>query len=163
MLLRRLGQESYATLEQQAELWWRWRPIPVVWLVAPRLWVFLLVVSIGSLTVWRVWRRWQPAVPGSALEVGVNADLFEAVKSADDEALMYMLRSGAEPAAVDPEGWSVLRWAVFFNRTRAVEALLGAGAEPSPELLVFADSRETDPEILRLLADRLEPFDDDGF
>ena len=93
----------------------------------------------------------------------MNADLFEAVKSANDVEVLYLLRSGASPDALDPEGWSPLRWAVFLNRARAVEALLGAGAEPSRELLLFADSRETDPAILRLLADLLPPLDDRTF
>ena len=160
VLLARAGGDTYEAIEAEAERWWRWRPIPAAWLAAPRLWVFLFVVGALGAASWRAWRRWQPAVPGSALEVGVNADLFEAVKSADDAAVKYLLRSGAEAGAVDGEGWSPLRWAVFLNRTRAVEALLGAGAPPSRELLVFADLRDTDPEILRLLADRLEPVDD---
>ena len=160
-LLTEAGFESYEQLQAQAELWWRWRPIPVVFLVAPQLWGFLLFVALGTAVSWRVWRRWQPAVPGSALEVGVNADLFEAVKSADDQAVKYLLRSGAEPNAIDPEGWTVLRWAVFFNRASAVEALMGAGAEPSRGLLVFAESRDTMPEIIRLLADAMGSFDDE--
>jgi hypothetical protein len=161
VLLTQAGFDSYEGLSAQAELWWRWRPIPVVFLVAPQLWGFLLFVGLGAAVCWRIWRRWQPAVPGSALEVGVNADLFEAVKSANDDTVVYLLRSGAEPNAEDGEGWTALRWAVFFNRASSVETLLGAGAEPSHELLVFADSRDTMPEIIRLLADALGSFDDE--
>ena len=163
LLIARFGYDSFDELRGQAEFWWRWRPIPVALLVPPQLWGLLLAAGMGSIVFWRLWRRWQPAVPGSALEVGVNADLFEAVKSANDVEVAYLLRSGASPDALDPEGWSPLRWAVFLNRTRAVEALLGAGAEPSRELLLFADSREADPAILRLLADLLPPLDDRTF
>ena len=53
----------------------------------------------------------------------------------------------------------MLRWAVFFNRASAVEELMGA--EPSRGLLVFAESRDTVPEIIRLLADAMGSFDDE--
>jgi hypothetical protein len=154
------GFGSYEELHAQAESWWRWRPIPSVLMVAPQLWGFLLIAGVGALVLFRTWRRWQPAIPGSALEVGVNADLFEAVKSADDRAVMYLLRSGAEPNRVDPEGWTALRWSVFLNRPVAVEALLAAGAESTSELLVFAESRGTMDDIIRLLADALPSADD---
>jgi hypothetical protein len=162
-LIERVELEGYDQLRAEAELWWRWRPLPLDWLSAQRTWVILIVVGLASAATWRLWRNWQPAVPGSALEVGVNQDLFEAVKSADDTSVRHLLRSGAEPNAVDPEGWSVLRWAVFFNRVNAVEDLLGAGARPSRELLFFADRRDTRPEILRLLADQLPPHSDEVY
>lgn len=158
-LLIRAGFDSYSELQGQAELWWRWWPIPVGLLVVPQVWVLFALGGLGVFAFWHLSRRWQPAVPGSALEVGVNENLFEAVKSADDEGVMYLLRSGAEPNSVDGEGWSVLRWAVFFNRAAAVEALMAAGAESSRELLVFAESRDTTPDIIRLLADSLDSLE----
>ena len=160
-LLAAAGFDDYEQARLETERWWRWRPIPVEWLVAPGLWFLLAVLAAGAILAWRLWRGWQPAVPNSALEVGVNADLFEAVQSADDDAVIQMLRSGAEPNAVDPEGWTPLHWAVFLNRARSVEALLGAGARPTDALMHFADSRDTVPEIIRLLADTLASPDDD--
>lgn len=157
VLLSRAGFDSFDDAAERADLWWRWWPVPSGWLVRPALWIFLALAAGSGLLAWRAFRRWEPAVPGSALEIGVNEQLFEAIKSADDEGVRFALRSGADPRVVDPEGWTPLRWAVFLNRTRPVEWLLAAGAEPTRELLVFADSRDTDAGILRMLADSLPP------
>jgi hypothetical protein len=157
ILLSLSGFDTYETAAERADLWWRWWPVPSRWLVAPSLWIFLAALTGAGIFLWKTVRRWEPAIPNSALEVGVNEQLFEAIRSADDAGVRFALRSGAEPRVSDPEGWTPLRWAVFLNRTRAVEWLLASGAEPTRELLVFADSRDTDPEIIRMLADSLPP------
>jgi len=157
ILVTRAGLDSFDDAADRADLWWRWWPVPSGWLVAPALWIFLAALAAAGLLAWRALRRWEPAVANSALEIGVNAQLFEAIKSADDEGVRFALRSGADPGTMDPEGWSPLRWAVFLNRRRPVEWLLAAGAEPTRELFVFADLRDTDAEIIRMLADSLPP------
>ncbi len=153
---------SYEDLALNAELWWRWWPLPLVLVRGRNAWWFGgLIVILGAGAV-LAWRRWQPAVPGSALEVGVDTDLIEAVKTGDITSMAYMIRSGANPDSSDDGGWSALRWAVWADNAQAVELLLNGGAEVSAQIRALAESRECSPIVLRVLADALTRGDDDS-
>jgi len=153
---------SYEALALNAELWWRWWPLPLVFVRGGNGWWlggFMVILCAGAVLVWR---RWQPAVPGSALEVGVDTDLIEAVKTGDLTNMAYMIRSGANPDSRDEGGWSALAWAIRTDNFQAVELLLNGGAEVSSQNRALAESCGCSPVVLRVLADALTREDDDS-
>ena len=161
-LYRTLDVGSYDELAATAELWWRWRPIPVAFVRGNNAWWFAGLFTIVLVGAVAGWRRWQPAVVGSALEVGVNADLVAAVKDGDMQAVSHLLRSGADADAEDDDGNSALVWAVWIDSVEATELLLDRGAHVSPEILALAESRDSAPEIVRMLADAITKDDEDS-
>lgn len=151
-LLRSAGVDSYAELDRNAGLWLRWWPIPPSMVEGPRAWAagaLLLVVAAAAI---RTWRRWQPAVPNSSLEVGLNADLISAVQDGDLRSVGDLLRSGADPNARDRSGVRVLVRAVRTGRADVVERLIDGGARVDAHVRQAA--LETgDDDIDRLVAD----------
>ena len=161
-LYRTLGVESYDELAATAELWWRWWPIPVAFVRGKNAWWFAGLFALVFVGAVAGWRRWQPAVAGSALELGVNAELVAAAEDGDMQALRHLLRSGADPDAEDDHGNSALVWAVWINSVKATELLLDRGAHVRPGILELAESRDSAPEIVRMLADAITKDDDDS-
>ena len=153
---------SYEDLALNAELWWRWWPLPLVFVRGGNAWLFgglMIVLGAGAALAWR---RWQPAISGSALEVGVDSDLIEAVKTGDITSMVYMIRSGANPDSRDDGGWGPLAWAVWADNAQAVELLVNGGAAVTSEIRALATSRNCSPGVLRLLVDALTREDDDS-
>ena len=162
VLYAALELPSYEELVIDAELWWRWWPVPLVFIRGPNAWLLGGLMVALATGVFAAWRRWQPAVPGSALEVGVDSDLIESVKMGDVEGMGYMLRSGANPEASDEAGWSALAWAVWVNNARAVELLLNSGAGVTYEVRTLVESRDCAPEIVSAIADAMMREDEDS-
>lgn len=153
-LLEAAGEASYDDLLDDAELWWRWWPVPPglvrsgsVWLVGGMMLLFLGAARAA-------WRRWQPAVPGSSLEVNLNRDLIGAVRQGDLDEVHYLLRSGASPNARDDEDWPVLLWAVWLGRADIADVLVGEGARVTPGIRQATRWRE-DPDVERVVADAM--------
>ena len=153
LLIAAADESSYDELVATAELWWRWWPLPVALVRGWALWWLagLIVMSIGA--GWSLWRRWQPAVPRSALEVELNSDLLAAIQSGDAGTVRYLIRSGAHANAQDGDGRSALMWAVWMDQFQAVEALVNAGAKATREIRGVAELRGCSPDIVRVLAD----------
>jgi ankyrin repeat protein len=55
-------------------------------------------------------------------------DAFDAIKHGDLDALTAALDAGADSDATNAHGWSLLMWAVYFNRLDMVDVLLSRGA-----------------------------------
>ena len=162
ILYRTMDIPSYEELALNAELWWRWWPLPLVFVRDGNAWWFAGLMVILGAGARLAWRRWQPAVPGSALEVGVDRDLIEAVKTGDITSMAYLIRSGANPDSRDDGGWSALAWAVWADNAQAVELLLNGGADVSSQIRALAESRDCSPGVIRVLADAVTREDDDS-
>jgi len=151
-LLEAAGMAGYDELVEEAELWWRWWPLPPSMVRGRNIWlsgggvVILIALVVG------LWRRWQPAVPGSSLEVTLNEDLIEAVRLGEADAIRYLLKSGADPNAQDAGGWPALLWAVWVGRPDIVDLLVDHGARVTGEVRRFSGWRD-DPAIVRIVAD----------
>lgn len=151
-LLEAVGVDSYDRLVEDVEIWSRWWPLAPRMVRGRNFWVLAIVLFLISIVALRIWRRWQPAVAGSSLEVTLNRNLIVAVRDGDHEEVGYLLRSGADPNARDESGWGVLLWAVRSADPAIVDQLLNQGAR------VDADVRQAalwrgDPDIERLVAD----------
>jgi hypothetical protein len=152
VLLRAAGVDSYPDLDRNAGLWLRWWPIPPAMVEGPWAWVGLSLVLVGVIVAVRAWRRWQPAVPNSSLEVGLNADLLAAVQNGDAMGVSDLLRSGADPNARDRWGCLVLVRAVRAGRADLVERLIDGGARVDAHVRQAA-FEAGDDDIDRLVAD----------
>lgn len=152
VLLRAAGVDSYPDLDRKAGLWLRWWPIPPAMVEGPWAWVVLSLLLVGLILAVRAWRRWQPAVPNSSLEVGLNADLVAAVQDRDLTSVSDLLRSGADPNARDRGRCPVLVRAVRTGRADLVERLIDGGARVDAHVRQAA-CEIGDEDIERLVAD----------
>jgi ankyrin repeat protein len=57
-----------------------------------------------------------------------TADAFDAIKHPDLDALTAALDAGADSDATNAHGWSLLMWAVYWDRLHMVDVLLSRGA-----------------------------------
>ncbi len=162
VLYRALDFSSYDELALDAELWWRWWPLPPVFVRGSNAWGFGGLVAILATGAVAAWRRWQPAVPGSALQVGVDQDLIEAVKTGDIVSMGYLIRSGANPDSEDADGRSALRWAVWVDSVQAAELLIDAGAGVTSQIVALAEWSDGSPALIRVLADARTREDEDS-
>ena len=162
VLYRAVGLRSYDDLALKAELWWRWWPLPPAWFQGFNAWILAVVAVVLIGVAVAAWRRWQPAVPGSALEGGLDRDLIAAVRSGELEDMRYLLRSGSNPEARDDAGWSALAWAVSLDDARAAELLIDHGATVGPEIEDLAATRSCSPETTRVLTDGVTRADADS-
>ena len=153
LLIDAAGEPSHDELVATAELWWRWWPLPVALVRGWALWWLAGFIVMSIVAAWSLWKRWQPVVPRSALEVGLNSDLFAAIQSGDAGAVQYLLRSGADANARDGDGRSALMWAVWLDQSQTAEALVDAGANATREIRGVAELRGCSPDIIRVLAD----------
>jgi hypothetical protein len=152
LLIASAGATSYDALVEDTELWWRWWPVPVSMVRGSNIWLSAAALALLLAVLIRTWRRWQPAVPGSSLEVNLNRDLIAAVRGGDRVEARYLLRSGADPNARDADGWPVLLWAVREGSSAIVDLLVEQGAHIGPEVREATRLRD-DPDIERVVAD----------
>ena len=152
VLLEAAGVETWEDLAAEAERWWRWWPLPPGLVAGRYVWVLVAALAVLSAVAVRLWRRWQPAVPGSTLEVTLNRNLLAAVREGDVQEVRYMLRSGADPNARDGDGWPVLLWAVRAGRADVVDLLVDRGARVDADVR-HAAAWHDDPDIERVIAD----------
>ena len=162
ILYQAMDLPSYEDLALNAEFWWRWWPLPPVFVRGGNAWGFGGLIAILAIGAVAAWRRWQPAIPGSALEVGVDSDLIEAVKMGDIVSMGYLIRSGANPDSMDDDGWTALAWAVWADNVQAVELLLDGGAVVTSQILAMAQTLNGSPGVDRALADAVTREDDDS-
>jgi len=153
-LIAAAGATDYATVSRDAERWWRWWPLPPTLTRGWNLWIggAAMFAALSLSLVW--WRRWQPAVPGSSLEVTLNQDLLEAIRDRDPDTVRTLLRSGADPNARDAEGRPALVWAIWTGSFGIVSQLVERGALVDGNVRRVTDWHG-DPDIERVIADRV--------
>ena len=149
---------SYDDLAAAANSWARWWPVPTSFIAGPNVVWTLAALIVASLGLFTLWKRWQPAVMGSALERGLRSDLIAAVKTGNAESVGYLLSSGADPNAIDDD-WSMLTWAVLYGFEQVVEVLLARGAVASADLADLAERQGGSPEMVRMLTDAVTRYD----
>jgi hypothetical protein len=152
LLLGAVGASDYETLAGEADLWWRWWPVPPAWLGPRGVWWVTGGLFAGLAGLLWLWRRWEPAVAGSSLEVALNRDLLDAVRRGEGWEVRALLRSGADPNARDPSGWTPLVRAVASGDRALAEQLIEFGARVDADVR-RATALQDDPAIERVVAD----------
>ena len=100
-----------------------------------------------------------------------QATLMEAARYGSDSAIEVLLEAGADPNAVDREGWTPLLLAAKSGSERAVKALLEAGVDPNAvdregwTPLLLAAKSGSERAVKALLEAGVDPnaVDEDGW
>ena len=159
LVLNAAGLASCDDLVVAANSWARWWPIPASFITGSNALWTLAALAVASLGLFSLWKRWQPAVVGSALERGLRSDLIAAVKTGDAESVGYLLNSGADPNA-EADDWSMLTWAVWYGFEQVVEVLLARGAVATDGMVDLAVRQGGSPQMVRMLTDAVTRHDE---